>query len=669
MFSRILPLAMLALLLPALASLAVAQNVTIQLIPQGPPIQVPASGGSFDYNIAATNNGAAPQQATVWCMLTLPSGSPYGPVLGPVTVTLGAGQTLERLRTQTIPGSAPVGNYAFNAYIGVYPGTVWDSTSFPFEKLSTQPGGTELWVARYNGPAGNFDVANALTVDEADNVYVTGHSAGIGTTWDYATIKYNSAGAQIWVARYNGTGNFADDASAVAVDGAGNVYVTGGSYGNGTSLDYVTIKYDSSGAQLWVSRYNGPGNADDYANALAIDGAGNVFVTGRSIGSGTSEDYATIKYNSSGQQQWISRYNGPGNGADIANDVIVDGTSNTIVVGESAGSGTSSDFATIKYDSSGALLWVSRYNGPGNSADKANDVIVDGTSNTIVVGESAGSGTSSDFATVKYNSLGVLQWVSRYNGPGNGADRATGVIVDGTSNTIVIGESVGSGTSSDFTTVKYNSSGVQQWVSRYNGPGNGTDAANAVAFDGVGNIYVTGGSTGSGTSLDYATIKYNPSGVQQWVSRYNGPGNYIDGANALAVDATGNVCVTGQSVGNGTANDYVTIKYSGGSLDSWEPVETTLLGASLPQESRLEQNYPNPFNPTTAISFELRAASFVSLRVYDTAGRLVATLVNGWRSAGTHELTFDASNLPSGMYVYRIQADDWSDSGKMVLLK
>jgi hypothetical protein len=78
---------------------------------------------------------------------------------------------------------------------------------------------------------------------------------------------------------------------------------------------------------------------------------------------------------------------------------------------------------------------------------------------------------------------------------------------------------------------------------------------------------------------------------------------------------------------------------------------------------------PNPFNPTTAISYELRAASYVSLKVYDTTGRLVATLVEGWQEAGTHEATFDGSKLASGVYLYTLTAGGNTVTGKMVLLK
>ncbi|MEO0083548.1 MAG: SBBP repeat-containing protein, partial [candidate division WOR-3 bacterium] len=234
-----------------------------------------------------------------------------------------------------------------------------------------------------------------------------------------------------WVRRYNGPGNGWDEASAIAVDGSGNVYVTGYSWGSGTSYDYATVKYNSQGVEQWVARYNGPGNSDDGARAIAVDGSGNVYVTGSSYGSGTYADYATIKYNSSGVEQWVARYNGPGNSYDCAYAIAVDGLGNVYVTGYSWGSGTSADYATIKYNSQGVEQWVARYNGPGNSWDEASAIAVDGSGNVYVTGYSYGSGTSADYATIKYNSSGVEQWVARYNGPGNGGDWASAIAVDG----------------------------------------------------------------------------------------------------------------------------------------------------------------------------------------------------------------------------------------------
>src|SRR3989304_1079463 len=108
-----------------------------------------------------------------------------------------------------------------------------------------------------------------------------------------------------WVARYSGAVNDVESAAAIYVDAAGNVYVTGLSVGSGTSYDYATVKYDGNGNQLWVARYNGPGNTWDSAKAISVDAAGNVYVTGLSVGSGTSYDYATVKYDGNGNQLWV----------------------------------------------------------------------------------------------------------------------------------------------------------------------------------------------------------------------------------------------------------------------------------------------------------------------------------------------------------------------------
>jgi len=363
-------------------------------------------------------------------------------------------------------------------------------------------------VARYNGPGNSIDAASAIVVDANGNVYVTGYSAGFGTDADYATIKYDPNGNQLWVARYNGSGNSTDVATAIVVDANGNVYVTGYSAGSGTSTDYATIKYDPNGNQLWVARYNGPGNVADEAHALAVDGIGNVYVTGLSAGSGTDADYATIKYDPNGNQLWVARYNGPGNSSDAASAIVVDANGNVYVTGYSAGFGTDADYATIKYDPNGNQFWVARYNGPGNSIDAASAIVVDANGNVYVTGYSAGVGTGADYATIKYDPNGNQLWVARYNGPGNSTDAANAIVVDASGNVYVTGLSYGSGTSTDYATIKYDPNGTKRWAARYNGPGNAADEAHALALDASGNVYVTGLSYGSGTSSDYATIKY-----------------------------------------------------------------------------------------------------------------------------------------------------------------
>jgi hypothetical protein len=412
---------------------------------------------------------------------------------------------------------------------------------------------TQAWVARYNGPTNGLDDAKAIAVDGSANVYVTGFSLGAGTFNDYATIKYDSAGQEQWVARYNGPGNGEDDGVAIASDGSGNVYVTGQSLGLWTGYDYATVKYDSAGQQQWVARYNGPGNGEDDAVAIAVDSSGNVYVTGQSTGLGTGFDYATIKYDSAGQEQWVARLPLSVRASAIA----VDGSGNVYVTGlGSCCPGTLPDYATVKYDSAGQQQWVAYYNGPGNGQDEAYAIAVDSSGNVYVTGGSLGAGPGRDYATVKYDSAGQEQWVARYNGP-----IAWAIAVDGSGNVYVTGESFVQSTGADYATIKYSSTGQEQWVARYNGSRNGYDRAQAIAVDGSGNVYVTGLSTGSRTTYDYATVKYDSAGQQQWVARYNGPGNSDDQADAMAVDSAGNVYVTGGSAGRRTGYDYGTIKY------------------------------------------------------------------------------------------------------------
>jgi hypothetical protein len=88
-----------------------------------------------------------------------------------------------------------------------------------------------------------------------------------------------------------------------------------------------------------------------------------------------------------------------------------------------------------------------------------------------------------------------------------------------------------------------------------------------------------------------------------------------------------------------------------------------------PNQFQLHQNYPNPFNPNTVISFQLPVGSRVTLKVFDLLGREVATLVNGQRSAGRHEVSFDASRLSSGMYMYRLETGNQIITKKMMLIK
>jgi hypothetical protein len=112
---------------------------------------------------------------------------------------------------------------------------------------------------------------------------------------------------------------------------------------------------------------------------------------------------------------------------------------------------------------------------------------------------------------------------------------------------------------------------------------------------------------------------------------------------------------------------------NGSNSSDWEITgwEEELSGtiSLIPEEYALFQNYPNPFNPVTSISYALPSASYVHLSVYNTIGQQMAVLVDGWQSAGNKSVNLDASNWSSGVYFYRLQAGDFKDMKKMILIK
>lgn len=377
---------------------------------------------------------------------------------------------------------------------------------------------------------------------------------------------------QQWVARHDGPGNVNDVATAIALDGSGNVYVTGGSGGSLEDNDYATVKYDPQGNKQWVAYYNGPGDGSDQALAIAVDSSGNSYITGWSANSSENLDYATIKYNPQGKEQWVARYNGPDNGGDFAVALAVDSKGNVHVTGYTIYIPLLASYATVKYNQQGEEQWVARYEGPKGSVNNAAALTVDKMSNVYVTGLSYDSISKPDYVTIKYNPQGSEEWVSRYDGPGHDVDKPVAIAVDDLGNVYVTGMSKNKKGDYDCATVKYSPEGQELWVARYNGPADSHDEVigfTALALDSQGNICVAGSSEGSTSGLDYCTIKYNAQGEEQWVTRYNNPDNGKDQAFALATDDAGNVYVTGSSINLDSTKQYTTVKYNAKGKEQW----------------------------------------------------------------------------------------------------
>jgi hypothetical protein len=425
------------------------------------------------------------------------------------------------------------------------------------------------WTAKYDGPGKGRDNAQALAVDASGSAYVTGFSDGGDGNYDFATLKYAPEGTEdglgklLWAARYDGEAKGADWARDVAVDGEGGVVVTGSSAGESTGFDFATVKYDADGNQLWVSRYDGPGHGDDRVKALAVDAGGNVYVTGDSPGEGGKAESVTLKYGPEGKLLWAARSGDPGGNQSLA-DIAVDVNGNVYVTGGEVRKPGNSDYVTIKYDPAGNTLWTVYRDWGAN--DDARFLALDAEGNAHVTGASLRRNEGpevighEDIATVKYGGGGNELWDASFNVGEATNEMASALRLDGHGHVYVAGtvygalggDSMGSG--AEYLAVKYGADGDQQWSALYRGQG-GTEA---VAWDGAvdtsGGVYLLGTERGAKPRL--VTVKLGPDGRERWVVGHAGTGS--GAARALAVGGAGAVWAAGS---DDAGEDYLTVKY------------------------------------------------------------------------------------------------------------
>jgi uncharacterized delta-60 repeat protein len=471
------------------------------------------------------------------------------------------------------------------------------------------------WVRTFNSNGGCDDEAWTIVSDRSGNIYVAGETNGYGASEDFLTIKYSPDGIRQWSARYNGPADSIDYVTCLAVDSLCNIYVAGWSIGLNDDYDFAVVKYDSNGVQQMVIRYNGPANGNDGIADIAVDNLGDIYVTGPSWDNVSQNDYVTIKYDSVGNQLWLQRYNGPENQDDVPSALIIDNIGNAYVTGYGKDSVGDIGYLTIKYNVDGIQQWIARYNnGPYYYEDEASAMAIDNVCNVYVTGYSVGLSTDRDYATVKYNSNGIQQWVRRYNGPGNDWDEASAITVSNTGYIYVTGYSFNADNNEDIATIKYNTNGVQQWVARYNDPNDYDDYAYAIEIDGDENVYITGASNTWFYSHS-TTIKYNIVGMQEWVENYSGSGNLDDFTFGIVVDNQGNVYVAGWTYNLSTNYDAVIIKYTQSS--SVEENQLPIFVNRYPFEI-----YPNPARNYFIARFPLKT-QYYSLKLYDITGKMI----------------------------------------------
>ncbi len=437
---------------------------------------------------------------------------------------------------------------------------------------------TEAWVKKYDGLGLNndhLDYALAMALDGSGNVYVTGGSGY--SKADFVTIKYNSNGDSLWVQRY-GLAPYDETPFSIAVDNSGNVFVTGYAEQASGSYLYTTLKYSPTGTLLWSAVYPTSAGSDERAfpASLKIDNSGNIFVTGKT-GNQTYGNITTIKYNTNGVQQWVRNYDGPTHGSDFAKAMALDGSGNIYVEGYSLDSawtvgGNNYDYVTIKYNTNGDSLWVKKYNAGYNSISQS--LHVDGSGNVYVTGMPA---------TLKYNTNGDLLWtrISYLNNtPLNFADYRQKILTDDLGNVIIIGQPPTPLTQPNVMTVKYGPNGDSLWGRTIGDTS--LDYNSELALDNSGNIYVTAAIQANGKT-NWTTVKYNPAGDSLWVKRLNNDSSNLDFPTAIKIDQAGNIYETGYGGPYTLQNsnwDFITLKYSACSLTVNAGSDTTIWNLS-----------------------------------------------------------------------------------------
>ena len=563
------------------------------------------------------------------------------------------------------------------------------------------------WAIKMGGT--NTDQGKSMVVDESGNTYITGNFQGTAD-FDPGNGIYNliSNGAiDIFLAKYAPDGSFIwaknigginiDGANSIAIDGSGNLIVTGyfrstvdfdpdNETYNLSSIgqdDVFFAKYAPDGSFIWAKSFGG--TSYDYGGSIVVDGIGNLYIIGYfedtadfDPGIGTH----ILINNSGGRDVYFAKYAPDGSFIwaysfgdtpwDFGRSIAVDESGNVYIAGEFEGtadfdpgvgiynltSNGLSDIFFAKYSSDGSFLWAANFG--GTSYDYGGSLVIDGSGDSYITGAFQG--------TADFDPSG------------------------GTHNLISAGNL-------DIFFAKYSSDGSLIWANRVGGTD--SDFGSSLVVDGNGNSYITGAfrdtvdfDHGAGSSnltsngnYDIFFAKYAPNGNFIWANGMGGTS--IDQGNSIAIDESGNIHIVGNfkytvdfdpgigtinlTAGGSTGSDDIFIaKYlPDGLLTDVDEIEN-----NIPIAFELNQNYPNPFNPSTKIRYTIPSVIStegrnlnVQLKIYDVLGNEVATLVDENKPAGSYEVNFDAGNLSNGVYFYKLQAGSFVQTKKMLLLK
>ncbi|WP_348343257.1 T9SS type A sorting domain-containing protein [Ignavibacterium sp.] len=418
---------------------------------------------------------------------------------------------------------------------------------------------TQEWVVSYNDGPGPIKAAK-IEVDNFGNVFVTGRSQ-LFQDVRLHTIKYNSLGQVIWAKQYSKQDAF-PFVYDMKIDLAGNIYVM-------VKHDAVTIfnsgvlliKYNANGDTVWTRllKSSSPNQISITPVEMEIDSNGNVFLLcsdfGEIGGVTTSRDYVVFKFNENGEIL-KTRFIDNDFRDDHPRAMSLDNSGHILITGYSFDENSNVDAFTVKLNNTGDLLWSKvRSNSEGYAVGS------DKNGNLIVAGFAGPSGAG-DILVLKYNIDGNIVWERTFNGTGNNTDYAQYLDIDNLGNIYILGLTFMTNLQGDLITIKYNGSGVQQWVKTYGGSRNFTDFPVGIRVDQAGNSYIAGITYENGTDGDYLTIAYNTNGDSLWTNYYDGS-QESDEITDIKIDQARNVYVTGTSSSNiGQTQIITTIKFS-----------------------------------------------------------------------------------------------------------
>jgi len=519
---------------------------------------------------------------------------------------------------------------------------------------------TEEWAALWNGP-GNHDDTGAHVVIDGDDVYVSGITYELGPDGnreDFSLLKYDLDGNLQWSRRYGGPG--LEDPSAMLLAAPGMVVLTGLAWEE--APDVLTLAYDADGEILWEGRAPVAGEIHPFLPpALTQDAEGNLLVVAHDDG-----DFLILKYALDGSLLWRRTYDAPGDGLDAARSVATDAAGSVYVSGRI---NWSQGYATIKLDADGIFQWEQIEDGDIGSTFDFVEVGVGPDGDPVVVGNP--ESTCGVFETRVWKcdaATGEPLWVWSYPTDPCRSIEPVDMEIDAAGNVIVTGfGNAGTPSAIRFQTLRHGPDGELHWIREFDGSGSSSDIAAALAIDAAGNVYVTGHTTHPPQDRDFATVSYTPAGDERWRMEWGGPWGTNDGALDIVVSDAGDVIVSGFAYNPEQQEDAVTIRYR------QEPT-VGVIGAPPVIVRELLRPSPTPTRGATTVRYEVPRPGEVRLTVLDVTGRLVRDLRSRTLPAGVHRIRWDGTDdagraVAAGTYFVRMEAPGVTDATRVEIVR